>query len=231
MAAKGVYISLKEGVDRATLPDNRSMKPGKQYLISIDDFQRLSRSVRESILNVEGIETSSRVVSKASSENQDQYLDLASQVDLSDFFITLNGWKLGQVLQGINGEAFRLCFVGGSDNIEANGVVNWVDKENSIVGLVTGDFAGVVTAAAETGKYVWVQTEGIVSAANCDSSVAEGKSVVATDEGTFVATTDPTTVVGTALLNVDSNVFEVALRSSRARNRYFKRPNIFYPGQ
>ena len=55
MAAKGVYLSLRMGVDRATLPDNRTMKAGSIYLISVDDFQRLSRSVRESVVSVNGI--------------------------------------------------------------------------------------------------------------------------------------------------------------------------------
>ena len=207
MAAKGVYLSLRMGVDRATLPDNRTMKAGSIYLISVDDFQRLSRSVRESVVSVNGIETKSRVVTYSTGDGY-QFVDLAgySNGDAND--IADMGWKVGKVLQGLNGEAFKLCKVVGDDAL-----------------------AGDVLVWSAENRYGWVQTEGVVSAAHAPG-VGAGDSLKVTTDGKFDTANEDGDTVGTALSGVDGDeMIEAALRSTRARNRYVKRPNLFYPGQ
>lgn len=229
MAAKGVYVSLRSGVDRATLPDNRSMKPNALYLISVDDFQKLSRSVRETVIQVSGIETKSSVVSYGSGTG-DLFRDLASWSGGNAEDIASEGWTAGKVLQGLNGEAFKLCKVVDDDATEGD-VVNWSDKAASEVTTGAGEFAGVLVGDTDEGNFGWVQTEGVVSEAKANTGVSAGANLKSDDDGKFYAATGNGDTVATALSAESGGTIEVALRSTRVRNRYVKRPNIFYPGQ
>lgn len=229
MAAKGVYLSLRSGVDRATLPDNRSMKKNAIYLISVDDFQKLSRSVRESIVEVNGIETNSYVVSYGAVSGY-QFINLAGYSNGSDGDIEDMGWKVGKVLQGLNGEAFKLCKAVDDDYADGD-VLVWDDKTAGTVKKGSGDFAGVLVGATDEGNYGWVQTEGVVSSANAETGVGAGDSLKTTTDGTFDSAAENGDTVATSLSSESGGKIEVALRSTRARNRYVKRPNAFYPGQ
>lgn len=230
MAAKSVYLSLRMGVDRATLPDNRTMKPGSIYLINVDDFQKLSRSVRETVFSVNGIETKASVVSRASATGY-QFIDLDDYSGGDESDIALMGWKPGAVLQGLNGEAFKLCKVTGEDDATKGDVLNWSNKETSEVTLAVGEFAGVLTGDTDSGFYGWVQTEGVVSEAKANTGVGAGASLKTDDDGKFYAASEDGDTVATSLSAEATGKIEVALRSTRARNRYVKRPNLFYPGQ
>lgn len=234
MAAKGVYLKLREGVARATLPDNRTMVEGKKYLVSVDDFQKLSRSVRETVVSVEGIETKASVVHRAFGDTDtmtvdDQFMDLEGECGGDDEEIADAGYKAGMVLQGLNGEAFKLCKVsGGADE---NDVLVWEDKATSTVTKGEGEFAGVLVGDTATGTWGWIQTEGVVSVANAETGVGAGDSLKVTTDGTFDTAAEDGDTVATALSGESGGEIEVALRSTRVRNRYVKRPNIFYPGQ
>lgn len=231
MAAKGVYVSLRMGVDRATLPDNRAMKAGAVYLISVDDFQKLSRSVRESVVVVNGIEDKARVVSYSTGETGYQFIDLEGYSDGSDNDIASMGWKVGKVLQGLNGEAFKLVKVVDDDCKEGDALV-WFDKASAEAGKGQGEFAGVLVGDTDENNFGWIQTEGIVTAASNGDPVSAGDNVTASALGTFETAAGDGDTVGTALTAGGSaSLIEVALRSTRARNRYVKRPNLFYPGQ
>lgn len=229
MAAKGVYVSLRMGVDHATLPDNRSMKQNATYLINVDDFQKLSRSVRESVVTVNGIEDKSYVVSYSLGETGYQFIDLDDYSDGNANDIAAMGWKVGKVLQGLNGEAFKLVKVVDDDCAQGD-VLVWFDKTTTEAGKGTGEFAGVLVGDTDENNYGWIQTEGVVSAASTGGAVSAGDNVAA-DSGTFDTASDDGDTVGTALTAGSASFIEVALRSSRARNRYVKRPNLFYPGQ
>lgn len=229
MAAKGIYLSLRGGVSRATLPDNRTMKPNSMYLISVDDFQRLSRSVRETVVQVNGIETDSYVVSYGSGTGY-HFINLNGYSNGSAEDIAGEGWAVGDVLQGLNGEAFKLCKVLDDDSI-AGDVVNWSDKTTGEVTKNAGEFAGVLVGDTDEGNYGWVQTEGIVSSANAETGVGAGDSLKSGTSGTFDTASENGDTVATALSGESGGKIEVALRSTRARNRYVKRPNVFYPGQ
>lgn len=231
MAAKGVYLELRSGVTHATLPDNRSMVAGESYLISVDDFQRLSRAVRESVVDVTGIETKSSVVNGGFDGGT--FTDLAGLCNGDEIELDELGLKVGKVVQGINGEAFKLVQILDDDQA-AGDVLVWDNKLAGTVKKGTGELAGVLVDDTDENNFGWIQTEGVVSSAAVESAVSAGDNLkVKGSAGTFDKDTTTTggETVATALSDAATGKAEVALRSTRARNRYFKRPNLFYPGQ
>lgn len=235
MAAKNAKITLRNGVTRAVLPNNVTMVPGKHYLISLDDLRKFSRKVRETIIEVETIGTSDTVVSRP--DLTAGYFDLAVADGNDEAGWLADGYKPGQVVQGLNGSAFKLVkFVGPESeeeeeetegNFSAGDALCWLDKVAGTVGASeTGEFAGVAIADTDFGAFGFVQIEGT---ATVSGSLSAGKTAAADDSAGVEAADDETAsgrILGTVLSSA-AGTLEVALRNDKARGRHFKRPNLF----
>lgn len=228
MAAKNALVTLRSGVTRAVLPNNITMVPGKYYLISLDDLRKLSRKVRETVLEVVNIGTSDAWIPRA--DNYYGYVNIAGESgggSATDWAGGIYKYKPGQVVQGLNGSAFKLVkFVG--DDYSAGQAMCWVDKEAGTVGMNgDGDFAGVSIADCDEDNYNFIQIEGVATVAGDlsvgDTASADGSAGV--EAGT--SSTDSNRLLGTVLSNDGAGSLEIALRNDKARGRHFKRPNLF----
>lgn len=192
---RSVTVRLRSGISDATLPNNVRMRPRVNYAISLRDYRKLSRDVRESIVSVVSMNTSETVVPLW---NGSHYaLDLTT-INNTASLPSAGGktFQLGEVVQGFNGSAFKLVKLAGSGSVNATATVNvavWYDKSKSEVSVNTsadtGDFAGVFIGAVTKGNYGWIQTEGVVINAGSAAGVAAGEPVAVStaSNGQFTA--------------------------------------------
>lgn len=224
MAAKNAIVTLRNGVTRAVLPSNITMIPGKNYLISLDELRKFSRKVRETVIEVTNIGTTDTRIPRR--DNGYGYIDLDNLAGTAAEWKSGYGYKLGDVVQGLNGSAFKLVkFVG--DDFLAGAVMVWTDKAAGEVGASeTGEFAGIATANTDDGYLSFVQVEGT---ATVSGTVSVGDTAAVTSSAGVTggtASTPAGRLLGTVLSSAAGDL-EVALRNDRARGRHTKRPNLF----
>ena len=163
MAPRSVTIALRPGIVHAQLPDNRDMIQGHNYTIGYDDWGKISRASRESVVSVVSFNDGHLAVN-----GTDLTVDSVSVPAMH---------KLGEVVQGFDGAAFKLVKLVDGVAASAGSAATWSDKTAAKVtvdragGTSTGEFAGIFNSSVTAGRYAWLQTEGttedVLSTANC----------------------------------------------------------------
>jgi len=198
-SVKSIKVALKAGVNQATLPNNVSMVPGKDYAISLEDYAKITNAARTTILDSTP-ETKEYVIPW--SDNTHYTLDLTTINGLADID-TLNqdakaakAFKVGDVVQGFNGTAFKLVLVhAGSNNLVQGDAVVW---NGSAVTSDTSDvasghtFAGVSIGSANATTLAWIQISGEAVSVKAETNVAAGDSVAVSEntDGTVTSSTN-----------------------------------------
>lgn len=186
-------VALRSGVSDATLPDNRKMKTGINYLISQSDYAKLSRAVRTSVVT-STVNTVDTLVPRWDGTNYSMDITSATfhnTAALPPLYTgAANKFTVGSVVQGLNGSAFKLVLLstdGTLGNVNATTTKNvavWISKnantvtvKTSAAGNLNADFAGVFVGAVTAGNYGWIEIEGEVAAAAANASVTAGAPV------------------------------------------------------
>lgn len=210
---QSVTVSLRAGVSEATLPNNVKMKAGISYAISLEDYSKLSRGARESVVAEPTFNTSPFVVPLWNAAgfvlDLDTINNYSSLALLNADTQAVKDFALGEVVRGFNDNAFKLVLVdAGSTAIAAGDVVVWGGDAGSLaaqkafkgLSTVTGDysdvtddgaaleFAGAAIGTITAGNYGWIQVAG-TAIAKVDAGVDAGEPV-------YVSTTDETLAAG-----------------------------------
>jgi hypothetical protein len=157
-------VNLRPGITKGTLPNNIAMKPDKGYVISLEDYGKISQVVRDTVITSTP-QTVNTLIPLAN--GTDYVLDLtdAAVHDVTPVFVddvqtagpkivvtenvsatsletttSDSYFELGQVVQGFNGDAFMLVEMEaiGSSTLDRN-VTVWSDKDALKVSVVTDD--------------------------------------------------------------------------------------------
>lgn len=163
---RSVTVRLRTGVNHAVLPDGRSMKAATNYVISFDDFQKISGAAR-----LKAIEVVAGGISDAAGARN-------PNVDLTYNAGTLpTGFKIGATDEGVqeNDRFILVKNVGGA--AAAGDVLLYTDTTKREVTIThtadTADqFAGVALNAIGAGNFAWIQNDGEVSAVNLSGAVS-----------------------------------------------------------
>lgn len=219
-----VTVSLRSAVSEATLPDNRKMKAGKNYVISLDTWAKISQNAKDTVIAAPTFNTSAWIVQGYNAV--DYLLDLTTINDKTSIaninadaqaLAPTGKFFLGQVIQGFQDSAFKLVLVSsGSATVAAGSTVIWGGSSTATTAAaakaastVTSDFsdvtaqtfAGVAIATITAGNYGWIQVAGRAYAAKVETNVAAGDTVSvseATDETLTSATNEVQTLTLTS---------------------------------
>jgi len=198
--AKSVTVSLRAGITKATLPNNVAMRTGVSYVISMDDYAKISNTARNSVISTDAFNAAAQIVPLWNGTNY--ALDLAKELSgasgvgyttlaLLNAALSIKDFKLGEVVQGFENDAFKLVKLdsGSPAATATRNVAVWKDEVNHVVTLntdtETGDFAGVIigstganyTPALAAGNFGWIQISGTVTDAAANADVAAGDTV------------------------------------------------------
>ena len=215
---QSVTVALRTGVSEATLPDNRKMKSGFNYVISLEDWSKISQNARESIVAEPTFNTAPYIVpgytatNAATDRTATSYLLDLDTINNYSTLALLNAdaqapktFVLGEGIRGFNDTAFKLVLVdAGSSAIAAGDVVVWGGATTrpaagKAVATVTGDFSDITdfTSPAESLQFAGVAI-GTITAGNYGwiqvAGVATAKVATSVDAGepVWVSTTDET---------------------------------------
>lgn len=222
-SAKSVTVALRSGVTSATLPNNRKMVASKNYAINLDDYAKLSRVVRNTVVT-STINTTNYILPRYDGTHYALDISGATYHNTAALPPKYSGatekFKVGDVVQGFNGTAFKLVLLSTDatlGNVAATTTKNvavWLDKtlgtvsvKTSAAGNATADFAGVFIGAVTAGRYGWIQIEGYVDAAAANANVTASDQVLvnpATDGQFVTAIVDVQTITLTAGLATET---------------------------
>ena len=189
--AQSVIVTLNTNT-LASLPDNRMMRYGVNYVISVEDYAKISSS---SVITLVNGAPANTVVPLW--DGTDYALNLSTihniaaltNVRIADGNLPAASekvFKLGEVVSGFGEDLFMLVKLTGTEAVAATTTKNvalWYgDRENHEVSVNTsadaGEFAGVLIGAVTAGRYGWVQISGNVAAAAANAIVKTGDAVV-----------------------------------------------------
>lgn len=215
-------VSLPSG-KTASLPSNVKMIGGKNYAISRGDYDKLSRGARNSLVTTTA-NTVDTIIGRF--DGTHYAMDLTSATFHNTAALppkytgATNKFKLGDVVQGFNGSAFKLVKLSTDatlSNVAATSTKNvavWLDKKNSLVSVKTtaagnagADFAGVFIGAVTAGQFGWIQFEGTSGASAANANVSAGNNVAISQgtDGQFAAIVNAVqTLTLTAGANTDT---------------------------
>lgn len=210
---RSVTVALRSGVSDATLPNNRKMVAGKTYAIAIDDFAKISRAPRQSVIEEAVFNTSPYIIGEFDGTNYAKDLSVSTYhntVALPPIYAGSSKKEVvGATKYGLDGSVFKLVLLssdgtlGNVASTTTKNVAVWVSKnantvtvKTSAAGNASADFAGVFIAATTAGRYGWIQIAGDVDAAAADSGVNAGDPLsVSTTDGVFTSARKDESVV------------------------------------
>lgn len=225
-AIKSVTVTLRAGVSDATLPNNQKMRYGFDYVISLADWAKISNGARDAVVAAPTFNTNPYIVPGYTATNAvtdrtavSYLLDL-STINNKTTIALVNSdaqaprtFALGDVVQGFNGDAFKLVLVdAGSSAVSAGTPVVWGGDTTTLalqrafkaattvtsdISDVTDDaasleFAGVSIGTITAGNYGWIQVEGQPMAAVVETNVAAGDTLQVSEnsDGKFTSFTN-----------------------------------------
>jgi hypothetical protein len=200
-----VTVALRSGVSEATLPNNVKMKASKSYAISLEDWGKLSRGARDTVVAAPTFNTKPWIVPLYN--GSDYLLDL-DEINNQTTVALINAdaqavkdFALGEVVRGFNDSAFKLVKVtSGSEAVTAGTVVVWGGNATSTTtavaraqSLVTSDisdvtspvFAGVAIGTITAGSFGWIQISGVATANVLASTDAGDSLKLSTTDGSL----------------------------------------------
>lgn len=157
---QSVTVALRSGVSEATLPNNVKMKSGKNYVISLEDWSKLSRRARETVVAAPTFNTATYIVPGYTATNAStdrtavSYLLDLSTINNKTTLANINAdaqapktFALGDVLYGFKDAAFKLVKVdAGSSAVTAGSVVCWGGDVTGLTAQKALKAASTVTA-------------------------------------------------------------------------------------
>jgi len=169
-AVQSVTVTLRAGVSDATLPNNVKMRFGFNYVISLDDWAKISSGARDAVVAAPTFNTAPYIVPGFTATNAvtdrtavSYLLDLSTINNKSTIALVNSDaqapktFALGDVVQGFNRTAFKLVKVdAGSSTVAAGSVVVWggdtttlaLQKAFKAASTVTSDISDVTDDGA-----------------------------------------------------------------------------------
>lgn len=212
---RSAKVRLRAGVSRSVLPDGRSMVAGTDYVISYEDWRKISGNAKRSVVQLQ----------KTGAHSPTGFSDAPVAVNGID--LTYNGVSLptlgstgrsaraGHVVDGF-GDQERYILVKVGANVVKGDVLVWTNKNlyqaTNVHAADSKDFAGVALGAITSGRYGWIQVTGDNGEAKVAATVVAGD-VLAVDPTTDSAfrkagqTTAPSNETQTVEIDATSGTF------------------------